>query len=88
VERVVRIDRAYLIAAAAARDFNDELTVILNSLDAVLEHLEEGHPALPLLNDLQGAAQRCVWKTAGLLEFSVRRGIPPSIMRLERLLDL
>lgn len=86
VERVVRIDRAYMVAAAAARDFNDELTVIMSSLEGVLEYLEDGHPALPLLNDLQGAAQRCIWKSAGLLEFSSRRGVPPLVARLEQLL--
>jgi glucan phosphorylase len=86
VERVVRIDRAYMVAAAAARDFNDELTVIMSSLEGVLEHLEDGHPALPLLSDLQGAAQRCIWKSAGLLEFSARRGVPPVVARLEQLL--
>ena len=39
VERVVRIDRAYMVAAAAARDFNDELTVIMSSLEGVLRVL-------------------------------------------------
>lgn len=87
VERVVRIDRAYMVAAAAARDFNDELTVIMSSIEGVLEHLEDGHPALPLLNDLQGAAQRCIWKSAGLLEFSARRGVLHVASRLEQLLD-
>ncbi len=75
-----------MVAAAAARDYNDELTVILNSLEGVLEYLEEGHPALPLLQDLQNAAQRCVWKTEGLMEFSHRRGLPPVIASLEKLL--
>jgi hypothetical protein len=87
VEKVVRIDRAYIVAAAAARDFNDELTVIMSSLEGVLDYLEEGHPALPLLLDLQGAAQRCVWKTAGLMEFSARKGVPPVLTRLEKLLS-
>jgi len=75
-----------MVAAAAARDFNDELTVILNSLEGILDNLEDGHPALPLLFELQGAVQRCAWKSAGLMEFSVRRGIPQSIAPLEKLL--
>lgn len=75
-----------MVAAAAARDFNDELTIILNSLEGILEHLEDGHPALPLLFDLQCASQRCIWKAAGLMEFSVRRGVPANIARLEQLL--
>jgi hypothetical protein len=75
-----------MVAAAAARDYNDELTVIINSLEGVLELLDEDHPALPLLTELQGAAQRCIWKTAGLMEFSARRGVPPLAVRLEKLL--
>jgi hypothetical protein len=88
VERVVRIDRAYMVAAAAAREINDELTVIVNSLEGILDCLEEGHPALPLLAELQGAAQRCVWKSAGLMEFGARRGLPPRIAPLDKLLAL
>jgi hypothetical protein len=86
VEKVVRIDRAYVVAAAAARDLNDDLTVIMSSLEGVLEYLEDGHPALSLLNDLQGAAQRCIWTSAGLLEFTARRGVPPVVAPLEQLL--
>jgi len=86
VERVIRIDRAYVVAAAAARDFNDELTVILSSIDAAAATLEAGHPALAFLTDVQNAAQRCVWKSAGLMEFSSRRGVRPSATRLEHLL--
>ena len=88
VERVVRIDRAYLVAAAAARDLNDELTVIMSSLEGILDRLDDGHPALPLLAELQGAAQRCIWKAAGLQEFGARRGVPPIATPLEKLLGL
>jgi hypothetical protein len=87
VNNVVRIDRAYAVAAAAARDFNDELTVILNSVSESLRSLEEDHPAHALLLDLQSAAQRCVWKTEGLLRFSARRGTRPSAASLNTLID-
>jgi hypothetical protein len=83
----VRIDRAYAVAAAAARDFNDELTVILNSVSESLGNLEEDHPARLLLLDLQDAAERCVSKAEGLLQFSARRGTRPSSAPLERLID-
>ena len=82
----MRIDRAYLIAVAAARDFNDELTVIMSSIDGILDHLADGHPALPLLAELQGAAQRCIWKASGLQAFGSRRGAPPTAIPLEKLL--
>jgi len=75
------------VAAAAARDFNDELTVILSSVSDSLESLEKDHPARVLLLDLQRAAQRCMGKAAGLLQFSARRGIRPSPAPLKRLID-
>jgi hypothetical protein len=83
----VRTDHAYAVAAAAARDFNDELTVILTSVSESLGSLDEGHPAHAILLDLQGAAQRCAWKAAGLLQFSARRGTRPSAAPLESLID-
>jgi hypothetical protein len=86
VERVVRTDRAYAVAGAAARDLNNELTVILSSVSDLLESFDEGDPAHIRLLDLQGAAQRCVWKAAGLLEFSARRGLRPSAAPLESLI--
>jgi hypothetical protein len=86
VERVVRTDRAYAVAGAAARDLNNELTVILSSVSDLLKSLDEGDPAQIRLLDLQGAAQRCVWKAAGLLEFSARRGLRPSAAPLESLI--
>jgi signal transduction histidine kinase len=88
VEKVVRIDRACAVAAAAAHDLNNELTVILSSVSDSLAALEPDHPARPLLLELQGAAQRCVWKASGLLRFSARRGrLRPSAAQLESLID-
>jgi hypothetical protein len=87
VNKVVRIDHAYAVAAAAASDFNDELTVILSSVSESLASLDEDHPTRVLLLDLQSAAQRCVWKADGLLRFSARRGVRPSSAPLESLID-
>ena len=38
-----------------------------------------------LLLDAQSAAQRCVWKTSGLLNYSARRGARPVNVPMERL---
>lgn len=81
------IDRAYAVALAAASSFNDELTVILNSVAESLENLEEDHPARVMLLDLQKAAQRCVYRAEGLLQFSARGGTRPSAASMERLID-
>ena len=86
MERVLRTDRAYAVAGAAARDLNNELTVILSTVSDLLESSDESDPAHIRLLDLQGAAQRCVWKAAGLLQFSARRGLRPSAAPLESLI--
>jgi hypothetical protein len=85
VERLSKADRACAVAAAAGHDLNDELTIILNCSGRILETLEPGHPARPLIVDLQQAAQRCVGKASGLLNFSSRRGIAGTSVPMERL---
>jgi hypothetical protein len=75
------------VAAAAAHDLNEELTVILSSVTASIGCLAPGHPARPLLLDLQSAAQRCAWKASGLLNFTARRGARPSAASMERLVE-
>jgi len=88
VEQTPKNERAWAIAAAAAHDWNDELTVILNSISCVIETLGEDHPVIPLLLDLQGAAQRCAWKAAGLLDFAASHGTKPGSARMEALIRL
>lgn len=88
MERLVKADRACAVAAAAAHDLNDELTVILSSVTSSILTLEPGHPARPLLFDLRSAAQRCAWKASGLLNYSARHGVQPVAAPLESLLDL
>jgi len=82
-----RPDRVCAVAAAAAHDLNDELTVILTSVTASIRCLAPDHPARAMLLDLQGAAQRCAWKASGLLNFTARRGARPSAATMERLVE-
>ena len=86
MERVKRIDRNCAVAAAAAHDWNEELTVILSSVETLLERVGPGSPARQILLDLRGAAQRCAWKASSLLNFAARRGIRPSAVTMERLI--
>jgi signal transduction histidine kinase len=88
VERLTKADRACAIAAAAAHDLNDELTVILTSVTRSIQTIEPGHPARPLLLDLRSAAQRCAWMASSLLNFSARRGVRPSAAKAERLVEI
>jgi hypothetical protein len=74
------------IASAAAHDLNEELTIVLASAALALEKLAPTHPARPLLIELQQAAQRCAWKTSGLLNYSARKGTRPVNVPMERLI--
>jgi len=74
------------VAAAAAHDWNEELTVILSSIDSLLETVTASGPARQILLELRGAAQRCAWKSSGLLNFAARRGARPSAASMESLI--
>jgi hypothetical protein len=85
VKPLPRADRTVAVAAAAAHDLNDDLTVILSTVTDSLRALDPAHPARPLLLELRSAAQRCAWTASGLLNFTARRGARPSCVTLERL---
>jgi hypothetical protein len=67
-----------VVAAAAAQDLNNDLTVILSSVNRSIEEIEPDHPAHPFLLELRSAAQRCAWRTSGLLNYSARHGLRPT----------
>jgi hypothetical protein len=80
--------RAHHIAAAAASDLNDELTIILSSVLLAIEAIDDPTDIVyPLLGEIRGAAQRCAWKASGLLNYGVRHGVYPVAATLESLLD-
>jgi len=87
VERLTKADRVSTAAAAVAHDLNDELTVILTSVNRTIENLDPGDPSRDLLLDLQSAAQRCAWKASGLLNYSVRLGGRTVAAPFEALID-
>ncbi len=74
------------MAAAAAHDWNEELTVILSSIDVLLAKGGADTPGRDILLQLRAAAQRCAWKASGLLNFTARRGVAPSAASLESLI--
>ena len=86
MERVTRIDRNCAVAAAAAHDWNDELTVILSGVDDLLKGMKPDDPGRRILLELRAAAQRCAWKASGLLNFTARRGVRPTAATMESLL--
>jgi len=87
VERLTKNDRAGAVAAVAAHMLNNDLTVILSGVADSILSLEPGHPARPLLSDLQLAAERCASTAQTLLAFGWRTGPRPTPVPLERLID-
>ncbi len=87
MEHLSNAKRACAVASAAAHDFNNELTVILSGFTNALAALDAGHPARPLLLDVRAAAQRCVWRASGLLNFSARVNPDPVRASFEFLID-
>ena len=77
----------FAVSAAAAHQWNDELTVILSSVVESIRELEPGHPAREKLLALQAAAQRCAWTASGLLNFSARQGARPTAATFDRLVE-
>jgi hypothetical protein len=86
VERNTKTDRATAVVAAAAHEFNDELTVILNAVAESLEALPPAHPLYRGLIEAQCAAHRCAQRAEGMLCFSARRGLRPAPSCMEALL--
>ena len=84
MERLTNSDRACAVAAAAAHDFNDELTIIVNSASKSILLMEPGHPARPYIADIESAVQRCIWKASGLLTCTAHRGVRPLSATMER----
>jgi hypothetical protein len=79
---------AWTVAAAAAHDINDELTIILGSVGAWLATTPAEDPDRDLLLAMRAAAERCAWKTSALLEASERVGVRSPAAPVERLLLL
>ena len=87
MEYLTNSDRACAVAAAAAHELNNDLTVILNSVTEVLAAAGSEDPSRPMLLDLRAATQRCVWKTSGLLSFSARFSPHPVRASFEYLIE-
>jgi len=85
VERNTKTDHATAVVAAAAHEFNDELTVILNAVAESLDALPVAHPIYRRLIDAQCAAHRCAHRAEGMLGFSARRGLRPMPLCVETL---
>ena len=86
VERLTKAEHAHAVAAAAAHDLNNELTVILSTVSDLIGSMELGHPARPQLQEVEQAAQRCARKSSGLLIYGIKGGPRAASTPLETLL--
>jgi hypothetical protein len=75
------------VAAAGATDLNQELTIILESLNRAIEETPAYAPHLQLLYAARKAAQRCAFTASALLNFSARRGAGPTVGNMENLFN-
>ena len=66
------MDRLRTLALAAGKDFNDELTLILNHAEVTLGLLGAEHPAGPELIEVRHATLRCAETVRGLLRVASR----------------
>jgi len=66
----MQLDRLRLLTAAAAKDYNDELTLILNHADLAQQMLGPCHPASDSLVELAHAVVRCAEISRCLLKLS------------------
>jgi hypothetical protein len=66
------MDRLSGLALAAGKDFNDELTFILNRAEISLNLLPPDHPASHELIEMQHSAIRCAEITRCLLLLTLR----------------
>ena len=69
------------LALAASKDFNDELTFIMNHADVALELLGPDHPASAGLRELQQSALRCAEIARCLLRLTLKRTNRPSTLK-------
>jgi hypothetical protein len=69
---VGELDRLSILTLAAGKDYNDELTFILNHAEASLDLLGPEHPACGGLVEVTHAALRCAETTRSLLQLTLR----------------
>jgi hypothetical protein len=81
------VDKPYSVTASVSHDLNDELTIILTSALLSIDMLDLDHPAVPLLLEIQCAAERCADRAEGLLRYSWRKGGLPVAASFESLIE-
>jgi two-component system, cell cycle sensor histidine kinase and response regulator CckA len=75
------------LAGGVAHDFNNLLTVVLGSVELLLDALEPGHPAQPHAEEIRRAAERAAMLTRQLLAFSRKQILQPTVVDLNQVVS-
>lgn len=75
------------LAGGVAHDFNNMLGVILGYSEIAMEQVAEGHPILPILYEIQKAAQRSADLTKQLLAFARKQAAAPKVLDLNKTIE-
>jgi PAS domain S-box-containing protein len=75
------------LAGGVAHDFNNLLTVVLGSVDMLLDLLEPGHPGEAHAEEIRRAGERAAMLTRQLLAFSRRQLLQPGVLDLNRIVS-
>ena len=73
--QVQKMESIGRLAGGVAHDFNNILTAIRGNVDLLLEAMEDSHPHVAELRDIQDAAQRATTLTRQLLAFSRKQAM-------------
>ncbi|MBK8248217.1 MAG: response regulator [Gemmatimonadetes bacterium] len=73
--QVQKMESIGRLAGGVAHDFNNILTAIRGNVDLLLEAMEDTHPHVAELRDIQDAAQRATTLTRQLLAFSRKQAM-------------
>jgi hypothetical protein len=88
VERLLKSDRAFTLAASVAHEFNNDLTIILSGVAGSLAAMEPGHPARPALAASRAAAERCAARCRDLLQLAEAHHVRPLRLPIASLMTL
>jgi len=75
------------LAGGVAHDFNNMLGVILGHSELALAQMEEGHPLLENLREIQKAAERSTELTRQLLAFARKQTVSPRVINLNETVE-
>jgi two-component system cell cycle sensor histidine kinase/response regulator CckA len=75
------------LAGGVAHDFNNMLSIILGNAEMILENLEETHPVIANLQEIQKAVKRSTDLIRQLLAFARKQTIAPKVIDINEAVE-